>query len=196
MDYEKQLDKRLYLGDSRPACVMSLEPLLVAAYSDDLDCVVMLKYPFFLIEEHELQVGSRLLTINSYFEGRRIASDLIPGPNHHGPWSNFYPMIAEFFSDDAARIVEPKAEITDEEWDRCQALGEFYLEKFPGRFRNGSPLRSAARLSVASLAFPPATAHYPFTWTAEGGIWLIPLARWKDTPSRHPLHGGTERPSP
>lgn len=140
MDYEKQLDRHLYLGDSRPACVMSLEPLLVAAYSDDLDCVVMLKYPSFLIEEHQLKVGSHLLTINSYFEGKRVARDLTPGPNQHGPWTNFYPMIAEFFSDDGARIAERKAEITEEEWDRCQALGELYLEKFPGRFRNASPL--------------------------------------------------------
>ena len=37
-----QLKEHVKLGDSRAALVVSLNPLLVAAYTDELDCVAML----------------------------------------------------------------------------------------------------------------------------------------------------------
>jgi Fe-S cluster assembly iron-binding protein IscA len=46
------------------------------------------------------------------------------------------------------RIGERKAEISEEEWQRCESLGHEYLRRFAGRWRNGSPLHSAGHLVV------------------------------------------------
>src|SRR5579884_1143605 len=63
-------EQHLYYGDTRAAVVISTDPLLVAAYSDDLDCVVVLKFPAEFVDEYQLHVGSRLLTVNLYTRGR------------------------------------------------------------------------------------------------------------------------------
>jgi hypothetical protein len=52
-------------------------------------------------------------------------------------------VIAEFVSNDRKRIDERKAEISAEEWDRCERMGHDYLRQFPDRWRDGSPLQSA-----------------------------------------------------
>jgi hypothetical protein len=140
--FEEMLDEHLRLGDSRAACVLSLDPLLVAAYTDELDCVAMLCFPLLLVEEEELKLGSRLLTINTYQTGKKAVPDLVPGPQSLNRYANFFPVIAEFVSDDHSRIAMRKAEISEEEWLRCQRMGSEYRRRFPKRWRNGSPLRS------------------------------------------------------
>src|SRR5580698_1215941 len=55
------LGEQLQNGDSRAAVCVSTNPLLIAAYSDELDCVAMLRFPEFLIGEYSLAVGARLL---------------------------------------------------------------------------------------------------------------------------------------
>lgn len=147
-DWEVRLAEHLQVGDSRAACVVSLEPLLIAAYTDELDCIAMLNFPTWLVTEHALRLQSRLLTVNSYFfesqhatyqpESPR-ASDLIPGSNDTKNYANFFPVIADFLSDDRQRIANRKSEILDDEWCRCIFLGFDYRERFPKRWRNGSP---------------------------------------------------------
>lgn len=136
------LDEHLRLGDSRAACVISIEPLLVAAYTDELDCVVLLNFPAWLVKEHKLMVGGHLLTVNTYARGRSIAADLAVGPRQLGRWVNFYPVIADFVSNDTRRIAMKKAEIGEEEWRRCKQMGIASLKRFPNRWRNGSPFWS------------------------------------------------------
>src|SRR5262249_15214702 len=104
--FEEMLDEHLQVGDSRAACVMSVEPLAVAAYTDELDCVVLLRFPAWLVEEHALETGDRLLTVNTSSRGQRVVPDLVPGPRRFRRYVNFYPVIAEFFSDDLRRIAE------------------------------------------------------------------------------------------
>jgi len=55
------VEQHLYHGDTRAAIVLSTEPLLVAAYTDELDCVAVLKFPSDLAGEYQLKEGSRLL---------------------------------------------------------------------------------------------------------------------------------------
>ena len=76
------LTEQLQHGDSRAAVVLSVSPLLVAAYTDEMDCVVILEFPNELAAEHRLREGSRLLTVNSYGDRDELQPDLIPGPNH------------------------------------------------------------------------------------------------------------------
>ena len=88
--FEDILDEHLRMGDSRAACVASLEPLLVAAYTDELDCIAMLCFPTHLVKEYDLKCGSRLLTVNTYRRNEQIAADLIPGPEKTNRYSNFH----------------------------------------------------------------------------------------------------------
>ena len=99
------IDKHLQFGDSRAAVVVSVSPLLVAAYSDERDCVVMLKFPEELVATYRLKPGSRLITVNTYMQGpKRPVADLIEGPLSRGNWHNVIPMIADFLSDDTGTI--------------------------------------------------------------------------------------------
>jgi hypothetical protein len=141
--FEDMLDEHMQVGDSRAACVVSVEPLLVAAYTDELDCVAVLHFPCWLAAEHGLKVGDRLLTVNTYFSGNRVAPDLRRGPRQMRRYWNFYPVVADFFSDDTRRIEQRKEEIDEEEWQRCAEMGAEYLANFPGRWRSGSPFWSS-----------------------------------------------------
>jgi len=139
----EKIDEHLQLGDSRAAVVLSCAPLLVSAYTDELDCVAVLAFPQSFVEKYGLEVGSRLLTVNTYFRGTAVVSDLFPGPASYFTFYNFNPMIAEFLSEDAQRIAERKAEIDEAEWERCLALGREYVQTRPGVVRDGSPFKSA-----------------------------------------------------
>lgn len=134
--------EHLNLGDSRAAMVVSVEPLLVAAYTDELDCIAMLRFPQLFVQAYALHPGSALLTVNTYGQGSRLSRDLVPGPGDLGRWSSFWPHIAEFLSDDRVRIDSRKRSIGDDEWQRTIVLGRQYREQFGDRARDGSPYRS------------------------------------------------------
>ncbi len=134
--------EHLKLGDSRAAMVVSVEPLLVAAYTDELDYIAMLRFPQPFVQAYALHPGSALPTVNTYGGGLRVSRDLTPGPNDLGRWSSFWPYIAEFLSDDRVRIESRKRSIGDDEWQRCIVLGLQYREQFGDRARDGSPYRS------------------------------------------------------
>lgn len=133
------LREHLQNGDSRAAVVVSLRPLLVAAYTDELDCIVPLEFPEAFAKEYGLRDGSRLLTINTYKNREEMDEDLIPGPDGASVWSGFQPIIAEFVSDDLDRIERRKAEISEDEWRRAYAMGKAYLKRRPGVWRDGRP---------------------------------------------------------
>ncbi len=125
-------------GDSRAAVVMSVSPLLVAAYSDELDAVAMLRFPDHLAQKYGLTVGSRLLTVNNY-GAESGAMDLMPGPKNTRNWDNIIPTIAEFVSDDLVQIEQLKRAIPEKEWQRAFAMGRQYLQALPGCYRDGRP---------------------------------------------------------
>jgi hypothetical protein len=134
------LTEHLDAGDSRAAVVVSTKPLLIAAYSDELDCVAMLEFPDWLVREHDLKPGSRLLTVNTYPPGK--GDDLQPGPKQLKKYENFYPLIADFVTEDKERVRQRKAAIAEEEWERCSTLAKEYRKQFPAKSRDGSPLHS------------------------------------------------------
>lgn len=133
------LREHLRNGDSRAAVVVSTRPLLVAAYTDELDCVALLEFPEAFVAEYGLRDGSRLLTVNTYKRNNEDDADLIPGPNAGQSWTGFQPIIAEFVSDDRHRIEQRKAEIGEDEWKRAYAMGKTYLKRRPGVWRDGRP---------------------------------------------------------
>lgn len=139
--FQVRCREQLKLGDSRAAMVMSLNPLLVAAYTDELDCIAMLRFRNDFVQEYHLALGTRLLTINRYRSGDTPVGDLENGPNATFQYDNFWPFIAEFYSDDLQKIEERKRQIHEDEWRRTQELGERYLKEKPGKFRGGAPRR-------------------------------------------------------
>lgn len=140
--YRRLIDEHLSYGDSRAALVVRLRPLLVAAYTDEQDCVVLLKFPQWLVDEYRLQVGSKLLTINSYRIGPRVAPDIIEGPNTSRQYANFYPLIAQFLSDDLRIIFYRVHSIGKGEWRRVAALAQAYVSRPNFPVRDGRPLYS------------------------------------------------------
>jgi hypothetical protein len=148
-ELRERIAEHMQLGCANAAVVLSLDPVLVAAYADDLDGVVLLAFPRTFAEEHRLAVGTRLLTVNTFdrftLESTgelAYACDIIPGPRRTD-WSNFHPYIAEFLSDDADGIAARKAAIEEEIWPRARALGEQHLKAFGAlTARDGKPTKA------------------------------------------------------
>lgn len=132
----------LQRGDSRAALVAQLSPLIVAAYSDELDAVALLRFPDWLVDEHQLQVGSRLLSINLYVNGNDVVSDLQAGPFYKEQFVNFVPRIAEFLSDDVDEIQRHHEVITESEWNRTKKFADAAMARPNVAARDGIPPNS------------------------------------------------------
>ncbi len=131
------LGECLKYGDARAAIVVSMRPLVVAAYSDEFDAALALRFPDVLAEHFSLTTGQHLISVNAY--GPTPAPDIIRGPNARTAWGNFFPTIAEFFSDDLNRIEHLHSTIVEDEWNRCAEL----CARTPPA-RNGLPLYADA----------------------------------------------------
>lgn len=135
---------QLVYGDSRAALVVSLEPLLIAAYTDELDCIALLRFPSELVGAHSLQVGQRLLTVNRYWgPSKPVARDLEHGPASLHQYRNFQPLIAHFLSEDSLALDRRTAEIEEAEWQRTDELAQRYLARFGSVARDGRPWHCA-----------------------------------------------------
>lgn len=135
-----RIEEQLLFGDSRAAVVVSTSPLLVAAYTDEIDCVALLRFSRRFISEYNLERGSRLVTVNTYeFADGSYETDLKPGPESYGTYGNVFPMIADFLTDDVARLAERKLEISEDEWRRTETLGQSYRREKYARPRDGRP---------------------------------------------------------
>lgn len=136
------LKEHVYYGDSNPAIVVAVEPLLVAAYTDELDCVVILNFPNHLVLKYNLKLESKLITINTYLRGTVYQKDIILGPQKYDRWVGYHPVIAEFISDNIEELDNKKAKITEDEWNYVYEMALKYIEKYPKRYRNGNPIYS------------------------------------------------------
>lgn len=139
--YLSSLIMQLICGACTPAVVIKTSPLLVAAYAYDIDCVSVLQYPDFLVEEYNLEVGARLLSVNLYYRKENLASDLEAGPETRNTWNNFSPAISDFLSYDKDQIKKRKKLIEEKYWERAFSMGLKYIEK-NNKYRNGSPTES------------------------------------------------------
>ncbi|MBX3475346.1 MAG: hypothetical protein KF754_13280 [Planctomycetes bacterium] len=150
----ERLGEHLMMADARAAVVAAINPLLVAAYTDELDCVAMLRFPDSLAVEYKLTPGMRLLTVNSYRGGVFVSTDLEPGPSKIDRWKNFHPVIAEFVAQDPKRVAKMHTSIDEDEWSRCAQMAFEYLQRPKLKVRRGSPFDSARAASV-TLHAPP-----------------------------------------
>jgi hypothetical protein len=162
-------------GDARAAVVVDAATAVVASYTDELDCVVLLKFDPALAQAHGWRDGTRLLSANSYF--RRdggIAPDLRPGPGDEGRWGNVWPLIADLLTDDDAVLAARKKAIAEPEWERVLQLSRRALADrvIP---RDGRPVTSH------HPAHPPAAPPAPAPASASGAPARTGAARRKST---------------
>ena len=137
------LDEQILYGDCCAAVVIETRPLLVAAYSRELDGIVMLKFPEELADEYQLTAGSRLLSSNTYDTHRVSDGDLFPGPRKRtDSWRYFHPIIADFVTADPERLQYCKLRISDQEWQRASRIGLAFRKVHPDVARDGRPMKS------------------------------------------------------
>ena len=129
--------RSLFYGDTQPAIVVSVNPLLIAAYSDEMDAVVMLSFPNELAEKYQLSVGTRLTTSNVYFTGDRISDDIFIGQNYCRQYIDFLPIVQLFIGKQDDKIKE-KVKLFDENvWNMVADKADSYINEHPGLSRDG-----------------------------------------------------------
>lgn len=134
------IDEHMYYGNCEPAVVIHENPLYIAVYSCDIDCVVLLWGDEELREKYELKKGSMLLSVNTYGEVEQ--KDIEHGPESHHTWNAVWPIIAEFVSDDMETIRKRKADIETERWKRTYELGREKLFEPNYKYRVCNPWSS------------------------------------------------------
>lgn len=136
-DLFQSLSDHIMYGDSRAAIVIKENPLFIAAYSDDLDTVCILYFMPEIALTYNLREGDRLLSINTY-DSEDSGNDLMIGKNANTPWKNFWPIIADFVSDDLMVIAERKRKISETEWNLAYKLGQTFFDN-NYVYRDGRP---------------------------------------------------------
>lgn len=129
--------RSLLYGDTQPAIVVSVDPLLIAAYSDEMDAVVMLHFPNEFAEQYDLSVGTRLTTSNVYFTGNQIAKDIFIGQNYSRQYVDFVPIIQLFIGKHDDKIIEKVKLFGQDVWKMVAEKANEYISTHPDLCRDG-----------------------------------------------------------
>jgi Suppressor of fused protein (SUFU) len=191
------LTQHLSEGDAQPAVVVRLDPLLIAAHTDELDCVALLmvepERAKVFVARHQLTPGSRLMAVNCYYQkGSRLdQQDVVQGPKARGIYGAFYPLIADFLTEDGDALARMKARISDDEWADVERKTKLLTERKGWIVRaahpllsllSGTPLENRMKGGqTAPTAQPrraPVTRHSTSTTKQEGSglpgwVWVI-----------------------
>ena len=135
-----KIKEHIKYGDTQPAIVTSLNPLIISAYNDELDCVVLLKFPNELVEKYSLTIGDRLVTINLYHQkqvGFGYPKDVTPGEKNSNVFRDVIPVVGLFVSDDEGKCERKVQGVSKELWDRLQELTLVKLRENPNLTREG-----------------------------------------------------------
>lgn len=134
------LARHLSIGDTRAAVVIKLTPLLIAAYTDELDAVAVMRAHPLCDPLVPKQIGARLLTVNTYWQDGDSHSDILDGPRSTQVWRTFHPIIPQFVSRDAERMRMLAGAIDEDEWERTEQLGRAWIDAFgAARARDSRP---------------------------------------------------------
>ncbi len=137
----------LHVGDGRAAVVLRLSPLVVAAYCDEMDAAVLLRFPDSFVPRYRLSVGTPLVTANLHLPvaNGAMAGDLVPGPRYTGRQANVRPLVADFLALEEDVVQARWKAISLEEYARCRGLGDDAM-------RAGQPIRSGRPLECGRPA--------------------------------------------
>lgn len=136
---KKNIQEHIYYGDTQPAKVLSIYPLIIASYSDEFDAVVLLEFPNEYVQIYNLKKNDRLITINRYncVPTIGMASDIVPGPYCSYQYRDFTPIVALFVCQNEKHYNRKVKSIEDDEWERLDKMTDVYLEKKTYEVRNG-----------------------------------------------------------
>ena len=129
--------RALFYGDTQPALVVSTSPLLIAAYSDEMDAVVMLQFPEDFAEQYHLTVGTRLTTSNVYFDGASIAEDIHVGEKYSRQYADFVPIVQLFLGKKDDKIMQKVYLFSADVWQTVSEKANEYARRYPDCYRNG-----------------------------------------------------------
>ena len=137
-------------GDGRAAVVVQLSPLVVAAYCDEMDAAILLRFPDAFVRRYGLKMHSPLVTANLHHRAPdgRIAPDITPGPKYFKRYTNVRPLIADFLAAEEDRVQARWKVIASEEYSRCRNFGDTTL-------RAGQPVRSGCPLVAGTPGVKP-----------------------------------------
>jgi len=142
--YEKRhIKEHLLYGATEPAIVMSKKPFVVAAYTEDIDCVALLKFPDEYAEMYNLDIKSRLISINTYGAEQTFQDDILPGQNCDNTWTSFSQYIVDFLTDDIDVLISHKEQMDNDLWEYVYNLVLEYQVRHPNTWRDGRPYFAA-----------------------------------------------------
>jgi hypothetical protein len=143
-------------GICNPAYVYQMNPLMIVAYSYEIDCVIPILFPKNYQPPIALKLNQRLLSVNTYGRNNNIIEDdLNEGSESINEWKNFSPHIAELYSDDILLIEEKKASIEERYWLKLPLLTKEYFEVNPKRYRLGLNGYTGFRLEYTKPEITP-----------------------------------------
>lgn len=136
---KKVIAEHIKYGDTQPASVVSIDPLIISCYNDEIDCVVMLKFPPELASKYNLKIGDRLITVNQYWPKMMFdyAPDLIPGENSSNQFRDVIPVVGLFVAENEGVCIRKVETIEISEWHKLQELTLKYLQEKPDTYRDG-----------------------------------------------------------
>ena len=131
------VSRTLFYGDTQPAVILSTNPLQIAAYSDEMDAVIVLSFPPEFVEKYNLVPGMRLTTSNMYFTGNEIAKDIFVGKNYCNHYVDFVPIVQLFLGKKDDKILAKTELFSEETWSRVMDQAQEYLREHPNFCRDG-----------------------------------------------------------
>lgn len=137
--YIERIAEHIGFGDSQGAIVVKTNPLLIAAYNEDIDCVVMLKFEQKIQNKFSFKEKDKLICVNTFGSKPKLQSDLIPGESNSRMWTMVHPIIADLVSSSQAQIEKRKKEIGEKGYEYIWKLANEYLSQKNGIYRNGKP---------------------------------------------------------
>lgn len=129
--------RALCYGDTQPAVVVSVDPLLIATYSDEMDAVIILKFLKEFADLYNLSVGSRLTTSTVYSYGNKVADDIHIGENYSCQFADFIPIVQLFLGKDDRKITEKINLFGEDIWQLVSQKANDYMRLYPDCFRDG-----------------------------------------------------------
>lgn len=140
------LEQHMLYGDAQPAVVVHVNPTIIAAKTDELDCVVLLWVPQKRVEYFsqfmDLSIGARLVSVNTYYREDVGQKDLMPGPKSLARYAGFWPIIGDFVCSDREALRQIRSAIEESEWQYAQVLAQALIDKRGWMVRTVLPLLS------------------------------------------------------
>ena len=138
----KMTKDTLKLGDMQLSKVISVDPLLIASYSDEFDGVLIYEYPSELVFKYNLKINQVLVSSNSYWpkDAFDIEEDISPGKDCSYEWRDvisFIPLFLCLEKQEVSYWVYVDRLYNEELLKHIDELIVDYFSKKPNQVRKG-----------------------------------------------------------